>query len=681
MAKYTIKDIRNIVFLGHGGAGKTTITEALLHDAGAIGHQGEVEKGTTVCDYEDEEHHHGHSLSSAVVHFESNGKHVNIIDTPGYPDFMGQALAALPAVETAAIVIDANAGIEMMTRRMMDRTAQRKLCRFIVINKIDADNVDLPTLVEQIRETFGAQCLPINLPTGGGQDVVDVFDQAAGKSDFSSVAEAHTAIIDQVVEVDEELAMKYLEGTDVSAEELHEAFEAALRSGHLAPILFCSAKTGAGLKDMMHILCDLAPSPAEGNPRPFLRGEGENAKEIHAEPDTSQHAIAHVFKVAIDPFVGRLSCFRIHQGTITKDSQLFVGNAKKPFKVGHLFKLQGKEHVEVDAGMPGDICAVAKIEDINFDDVLHDSHEEDPIHLKPLDFPKPMHGLAIEAKSRGDEQKIAKALHALEAEDPCFIVERSATTGETVIRGLGDLHMRMCLEKMQGRYGVEVDTHPPTIAYRETILSKAEGHHRHKKQTGGAGQFGEVYLRVEPKERGSGFEFSNDIFGGAIPGQFIPAIEKGVRMVLEQGAVAGYPLQDVKVSVYDGKYHPVDSKEVAFVTAAKRAFVDAVSKAKPVLLEPIVDLEVTVPEGNMGDIAGDLSGKRGRILGQENIPGGMVVIKAQVPLAELTNYQSQIKSVTGGLGVYTMEFSHYEAVPSNVQHQIVAAYKPHEEED
>ncbi len=680
MASYSVSDIRNIAFLGHGGAGKTTLVEQLLHDAGAIGAVGAVEKGNTVCDHEEEEKHHGHSLSSAVVHFDFHGRHVNLIDTPGYPDFMGQAMSALPAVETVAVVIDAHAGIEMMTRRMMDRAAQRKLCRFIVVNKIDADNTDLPKLVEQIQQTFGKQCLPINLPTGGGKDVVDVFDQASGQADFSSVADAHTAIVDQIVEVDEALAMKYLEGEDVSAQELHEAFEAALRQGHLVPILFCSAKTGAGLDDMMHILCDLAPNPAEGNPRPFLRGAGDDAREFHATPDPDQHAIAHVFKITIDPFVGRLACFRVHQGTITKDSQLFIGEARKPFKVGHLFKLQGKEHVEIDQAIPGDIAAVAKVEEIEFDHVLHDSHDEDHIHLKPLDFPTPMHGLAIEAKSRGDEQKIAKALAALDAEDPCFTVER-AGTGETVIRGLGDLHVRMCLEKMKGRYGVEIDTHPPKIAYRETVQAKAEGHHRHKKQTGGAGQFGEVYLRIEPLERGSGFEFSNDIFGGAIPHQFIPAIEKGVRSVLEGGAIAGYPLQDVQVSVYDGKYHPVDSKEVAFVTAGKRAFIDAVTKARPVLLEPIVDLEITVPEANIGDIAGDLSGKRGRIQGQEPIPGGMIALKAQAPLAELTNYQSQLKSVTGGQGSYTMAFSHYEAVPPNVQQQIVAQFKPGEEED
>ena len=683
MPKYTTQDIRNLALLGHGASGKTTLAEALLHAAGAIGHIGEVEKGNTVCDYEAEEKHHKHSLVSAVVHLDYGERHINLIDTPGYPDFAGQAYSILPAVETAMVVVNATSGIEMMTRRIMDKAAERKLCRMIVINKIDAENVDLEGLVGQLQESFGPQCLPINLPSGGGAGVIDVFSRAEGRADFSDVHEAHKAIIEQCVEVDEEVAMEYLEGGEVAEDKLHAVFEKALREGHLVPICFVSAKKQVGIGELLDLIAKLAPSPTEGNPRPFIRGEPGDADlvEFHAEADPAKHVLAHVFKVSVDPFVGRLGIFRVHQGTITKESQLFIGDARKPFKVGHLFKMQGKEHVEIDAGLPGDICAVAKVEEAHYDAVLHDSHDEDHIHLKPLDFPKPMYGLAIIAKSRGDETKISKALHALTSEDPCCVVERDAITHETIIRGLGDMHLRMCLEKMKNRYNVDVDTHPPKIAYKETITAKADGHHRHKKQTGGAGQFGEVYLRVVPQDRGAGFEFVNDTFGGSIPNQFIPAIEKGVRMVLDQGAIAGYPLQDVRVEVYDGKYHPVDSKEVAFVTAGKRAFIDAVTKAKPVVLEPIVLLEITVPEQNMGDIAGDLSGKRGRIQGQEVIPGGMCVVRAQAPLAELTNYQSQIKSVTGGQGSYSMEFSHYEAVPPQVQQQIVAAYQPKVEED
>jgi elongation factor G len=680
MPKYTTEQIRNVALVGHGGVGKTLLTEAMLHAAGTIPQMGSIEKGTTISDFDPLEKSHQHSLAASVASLDYDKAHVNLIDTPGYPDFIGQSLCVLPGVETVAVVINAQAGIEMITRRMMERAGDRQLCRMIVINKIDADNLDLPALIEGIQETFGRTCLPINLPSGGGSGVVDVFNKASGEVDFSSVDDAHTAIIDQIVEVDEALMEKYLEQGEVSPDELHEPFQKALREGHLVPICFTSAKTGAGVKEFLDLLTKLAPSPVEGNPRPFMKGEGEEAGEFHAEPDPSKPAIAHVFRVAIDPFVGKLGVFRIHQGTVTKDTQLYIADSRKPFKVGHLFKLQGKDHHETDAGIPGDICAVAKVEEIYFDAVLHESADDASLRLQPLDFPTPMHGLAIEAKSRGDEQKISRALSAIDAEDPCFTIERNAATHETVIRGMGDLHMRVVLEKMKEKYNAEVDTRPPKIAYKETIMGKAEGHHRHKKQTGGAGQFGEVYLRVEPNEEG-GFEFVNDVFGGAIPNQFMPAIEKGVRQVLEDGCIAGYPMQNIRVSVYDGKYHPVDSKEVAFVTAGKRAFIDAVNKAKPALLEPIVDLEITVPENNMGDIAGDLSGKRGRIQGTENLPGGMIVIKAQAPLGELGNYQSQIKSVSGGQGSYVMEFSHYESVPSNVQQQIVAQYKPKQEED
>lgn len=680
MPSYTTENIRNIALVGHALSGKTTLTEALLHKAGVIGSPGSVEKGDTVADFEPEEKEYQHSLAAAVVSLDHDGAHINLIDTPGYPDFIGHALTVLPAVETAAIVISASAGIEMVTQRMMERAVERKLCRLIVINKIDAPDIDLPALLVRIQETFGRECLPINLPSGGGNTVVDCFFNPSGESDFSTVAEAHTRIIEQVVEVDEELMTVYLEQGEVRPEQLHDPFEKALREGHLMPVCFVSARTGAGISELLDVFAKLMPNPQEGNPEPFLKGEGAEAQEVCAEPNPAKHVLAHVFRVAVDPFVGKFGVFRIHQGTINKDTQLYVNDARKPFKVGHLFKLQGKEHRETDAGIPGDICAVAKVEEVQFDAVLHDSHDEDHYHVRPMSFPQPMVGLAIEPTKRGDEQKISSALQKLAAEDPCFVVEHHAAMNETVIRGLGDLHLRVILEKMKGRYSAEVNTRPPKIPYRETISINAEGHHRHKKQTGGAGQFGEVFLRVEPLPRGTGFEFVDAVVGGVIPNQFIPAVEKGVRQVLESGAIAGYQLQDIKVTVYDGKHHPVDSKEVAFVTAGKKAFLNAIKKAKPIALEPIVNIEVIAPEGNMGDIAGDLSGKRGRINNTETLSGGMIVIKGQVPLSELNNYQSKLKSVTGGQGQYSVEFSHYEPVPPNIQQQLMAEYKPGQEE-
>ncbi|HLT44275.1 MAG TPA: elongation factor G, partial [Luteimonas sp.] len=391
--------------------------------------------------------------------------------------------------------------------------------------------------------------------------------------------------------------------------------------------------------------------------------------------------IAHVFKVANDPFVGKLGVFRVHQGTIRRDAQLFVGDGRKPFKVAHLFRVQGKEHVEVPQAIPGDIAAVAKVEDLHFDAVLHDSHDEDHIHLAPMAFPRPMFGLAVEAASKGQEQKLAGALHKLAEEDPAFVVEHNAELNELVLRGLSDLHLRIMLQRLRDRFGVEVATRPPRIAYRETISGKAEGHHRHKKQTGGAGQFGEVFLRVEPLPRGSGFEFADEVKGGVIPGQFIPAVEKGVRQVLAGGAIAGYPLQDVRVTVYDGKYHSVDSKEVAFVAAGRKAFLDAVLKAGPQVLEPIVELEVSAPEQHMGDISGGLAAKRARINGTDSAGGGEIVVRAQVPLSELEGYAAELKSVTAGRGRYSLDFSHYEPVPAQVQQKLVAAWQPRHEED
>jgi elongation factor G len=681
MPHYTTKDLCNIALVGQSSAGKTTLMEALLYKAGVISTPGKVESGNTVCDYDPLEKEYQHSLSASMVHFDYNKIHLNLIDTPGYPDFIGHALNVFTAVETVAVVVNAQVGIEMITRRMLERAAQQKVCRMIIINKIDAPELKLPQLVADLKVAFGDECLPVNLPANQGEKVVDCFFNTVGDSDFGSVAEAHTKIIDQVVEVDEELMELYLEkGAELTPEQLHEPFEKALREGHLVPICFVSARTGAGIPELLNVFTRLMPSPFDGNPLPFVKGD-ENATPILTKLDPNQHVIAHVFKVTADPFVGKLGVFRIHQGTISKDSQLYLGDARKPFKVGHLFKLQGKQQVEIDQGIPGDICTIAKVDAIQLDAVLHDSHDEDAIHLPKMDFPAPMYGLAVLPKRQGEEQKVSVTMQKLQAEDHCLQVEHNASLNQTILRGLGEFHLRVILEKMQKSYNVEVETKPPKIPYRETISANAEGHHRHKKQTGGAGQFGEVYLRIEPLPRGTGFEFDDAVVGGVIPNVYIPAIEKGVRQVLEGGAIAGYALQDIKVTVYDGKYHPVDSKEIAFVTAGKKAFLDAIKKAKPIILEPIVKIEVTIPDEFMGTITGDLAGKRGRIQGTDVRPPKMVCVKAEVPLSELSTYQTVLKSATGGHGFFTMAFSRYEPVPHNIQQQLMAEYKPSEAED
>ncbi|MBK7011610.1 MAG: elongation factor G [Xanthomonadales bacterium] len=674
--------IRNIALAGHAGAGKTTLLEALLHAGGAIQTAGTLERGNTVSDFDPMEKQRGHSIQASLVSIDHGDCHINLIDTPGYPDFRGPTLSALAAVETCAIVVNASNGIEHTTRRMMNYARQRGLARLLIVNRIDTE-CDLASLTAELREEFGAECLPINLPAEGASKVVDCFFKPDGKSDFSSVAEAHQQILDQVVEINENVMDRYLDEGEkaLKGNELHDAFEQCLREGHLVPICFVSARSGAGVAQLLTLIERLLPNPLEGNSPPFVKGDAADATPIIAVADANRHVIADVFKIVNDPFVGKLSIFRIYQGTVRKDTQLFIDDGKKPFKVGHLFRIQGKDHIEIDSAVAGDIAAVAKIDEIHFDAVLHDSHDEDHIHLKPLEFPRPMFGLAIEPAHKGQEQKLANALARLGEEDPCFRIEHNKELNETIIRGLSDLHLKLTLERMKERYGVEVTTHRPSIAYRETISGKAEGHHRHKKQTGGAGQFGEVFLRVEPLPRGSGFEFGDEIKGGAIPGQYIPAIEKGVRMVLEHGAVAGFQMQDVRVIVTDGKFHSVDSKEVAFVSAGKKAFLDAVAKAKPLLLEPIVNMDVNVPESNMGDVTGGLAGKRARINGTDSLRGGELVIKAQVPLAEVADYQTELKAMTGGRGRFTIEFSHYEPVPANVQRQLVDAYKPRVEED
>ncbi len=677
MPDYNAEDVRNLALVGHAGSGKTTLVEALLAATGVIPAPGSVTRGTTVCDFDPLEKELQHSLDTSITSFNTAGKHINLIDTPGYPDFLGRSIAVLPAVETAALVINAQAGIEPMSIRLMKAADNRNLCRLIIVNQIDAPDLDLATLTTQIRETFGAECLPINLPAEGGRRVIDCFFQPSGEgADFSSVAEAHSQIIDQVVEVDEDLMALYLEqGQELQPEQLHDPFEVALRETHLIPICYVSAQTGAGIPELLEILVRLMPNPSEGNPPLFLKGEGADMAPASVAPDPALHAIAHVFKIVNDPYRGKLGIFRIHQGRINVGSQLLIGDARKPFKVNHLYRLHGAEQIEVSEGVPGDILAVSRIDDIHFDAVLHDSHDEDHFHLSTLECPIPLFGLAINTTKRGDEQKLTDALHKLESEDPCFHIEHNASANETIVRGLGELHLKVILRRLSEQFHVDVETHPPSIPYRETIIGKAEGHHRHKKQTGGAGQFGEVYLRVEPNERGAGFEFIDAVVGGVIPGNFIPSIEKGVRQVLDEGAIAGYPLQDLKVTVYDGKFHPVDSKDIAFATAGRKAFVDAVLKAQPVILEPIVKIRITAQDTAMGDLAGDLSSRRGRINGSETKSRGRILIEGEVPLAELSGYDARLKALTGGEGTYSIELSHYDPVPGNIQKQMTDAYQ------
>lgn len=672
--------VRTLALVGAAAAGKTSLAETLLHKAGAITVRGSIERGNTVSDHDPLERRMQHSLNASLMHLTHESTRIHLIDTPGGADFLGQSLPALEAVETAAIVINAATGIEPMALRMMDYAASRHLTRLIVVNKIDDQGADLAGLLAQIQATFGRECLPLNLPTADGAGVLDCFYNREGQSGIGAVDTAHRALVEQVVEVDAAFVERYLTDGDVDPGELHAPLEQALREGHLIPVCFVSARSGAGVAELLDVIVKLLPDPSEANPPDFLVGEGAEARPMQARPDPSLHVLAHVFKVTGDPYVGKLGIFRVHQGTVANDSLLYVGDGRKPFKVGHLFMLQGKDHVEVSRAVPGDIVAVAKVEEIHFDAVLHDAAEDDHVHLVPLAFPMPVHGLAVEPARHGDEQRTWEILGRLAAEDPCLRIEHVIATNETILYGLGELHLRTVLDRLREVYRFEVRTRPPRIAYRETVAAPAEGHHRHKKQTGGSGQFGEVFLRIEPLARGAGFQFGDEVRGGAIPGQFIPAVEKGVREVLMCGVIAGYPVVDVRVVVYDGKHHSVDSKDIAFATAGRKAFMAAIREARPIVLEPIVQIEIVVSEHSVGDVTSDLSSRRGLVTGTSAMGIGTVVVRGQVPMAELASYQSRLNAMTSGQGRYTIALSHYEAVPPAIQRTLMGQYQAREEE-
>lgn len=689
MATYSTADIRNVLLVGHAGSGKTSLADALLFEAKAVTHRGDVSQGTSFSDFEKDEKEHHLSIHSAVLHCERSGKRINLIDAPGSPDLIGAAIACFPAVETVAVVISAKTGIGAVTQRMMDAARERDLPRVIVINQIDSEPTGLGKLVETLRETFGPECLPINLPGKSG-GVVDCLLDSSGESSIDSVKRYHAAILDQIVEMDDQLMEKYLGGEEPDYDALHAPFEAALDAGHVIPILFVDSQTGRGVRELLDAVALHFPSPLEGNRRPFLSTTAAGHEiDFHYTNDPVKPLLAHVFKITTDPFAGKLAIFRVHQGECTGQSQVFLGHNKKPVKLGHLFQLQGKEHAEVKQIIAGDIGAVGKLEEVHIGDVLHEDHALDSVHLRPLAFPSPMHALALVPHQPGDEQKISTQLAKLAEEDPTFRWTVDRQTRELVVHGLGEMHLKLVLERLAAR-GLALETKPPQIAYRETITDEAEGHHRHKKQSGGSGQFGEVFLRVAPLEEsnplhtargGPGFEFSNELFGGAIPGQFVPAIENGVREVIEHGVIAGFPVQNVRVTLYDGKHHAVDSKEIAFKTAGKRAFIDAFKKASPTLLEPIVTLDLTVPQDKLGAITADLSTRHGRIHATDTLPGALARIRAEAPLSSVQSYPSRFKSLTAGRGTFVMDLARYEPVTPALQQQVTSAFKPHVEEE
>ena len=665
-------DIRNIVLVGHTGAGKTTLAEAILHRCGAITRMGSVEAATTISDHDPESRAHKISTGSTLLFAMHEGREINLIDTPGAPELFGQALAALPAVETAVIVVNAASGIELGTRRLFHAAGELGLARMIVVNKIDLAMDSLPALVEELRDTFGPEVHCINLPTGGGADVIDCFDHEAGEADFGSVADVHREMLESTIEIDDAAVERYLAGEQIDLASLRRYFIESMNQGHVVPVLFTSAPREVGIDDLLHILVEEAPSPENARPRRVRKG-GELI-EVPCDPD--QPLLAQVFKVTTDPYLGKLGMLRILQGRLDASTQFVCASEKKPHRAGHVLKVEGRDHPEMESvAYAGDIVALAKVEDIHVDQILRAPGSSNDYEVIRPRYPQPMYSLAVMPENKNDEVKLSAALTQLCEEDPTLSQHFDPQTHELVISGLGELHLRIAMEKLENRFRVPVTSKQPRISYRETITAAAEGHYRHKKQTGGAGQFGEVFLRIEPLPRGAGFEFVNDVFGGAIPHQFISSVEKGIHDAMVQGPLAGYQVQDVRVVLTDGKSHSVDSKDIAFRTAGKFAFRDAFEKARGVLLEPVVALEITVPESSVGDITADLKTRRGRVVGVDLArAGGMALIQAQAPLSELSQYSGQLRGLTAGQASFVMEPSHYDYVPPTVQKKIIAAH-------
>lgn len=683
MSNYLTENLRTLALVGHGSCGKTSLIEAMLYRSGMIPELGTVEKGNTMCDNDPLEKQVGHSVRLAVAHIDTampdlTPVRIHVLDTPGYSDYLGQDLSALDAVKSVAAVVDATQGVEMLTRRMMQAAKDRNLCRMIVVNKFEDPDADLVGLLREMQEIWGPGVLPINLPTKNRTRVIDCFDRDEGDADIMSVEEVHRAFIEKIIEEDDAMLERYLEEGNVDPRLLHPLVTKALREGHVIPVCFVSAKNLIGIRDFMKVIIRHLPSPAEANDALFLNADGT---PFVTKPDKDLPVVAQVFKIVNDPYIGKIGVFRVHQGTITKDSVLYVDDEKKPVKAAHPLILQGKNTAETDRLSPGDIGALAKIDELRYGSVIHGDPALTGVHMRPIDFPKPMYGLAVKPARRGDESRMSEVLAKMQSEDPTMAVDHDTVLNETVIRGLTDMHVRSILERMKINFKLEVETSAPSIPYRETVSAPAEGHARHKKQTGGAGQFGEVYLRIEPLPRGAGFEFVDEVKGGAIPYNLIPAVEKGVREVLDTGFVAGYPIQDVRVTVYDGKSHPVDSKEVAFVSAGRKAFLDALAKSEPQVLEPIVRLEITTPESYMGDIVGDLSSRRGQVSGTENLPGGLMVILGTAPLSELDGYATRLHAITQGTGAWTMELEAYQPVPTQKQAELASKFQRKDEED
>lgn len=671
----TTAALRNVAFVGHGATGKTTLVEHLLEKTGAIKKAGTVQDGTTVSDNHADEKERKISIETSIMSANYNDCELQIFDAPGYPDFVGEAVSALYGVETAMITIDAVDGIAVNTRKMFAEAGKLGIARVLVVTKMDAENASYTQIMEAITAAFGERCAPFVVPDGEGPSfkgivsVLNATDIPDGVVD--SVEKLEERLVERIVEVDDEALMNYLEGERPAAEDLERLAKDAIAQKKLVPVLFVSAEKDAGVAKLLEFMEHYMPSPDQGRLRHWHKSD-DDEEGTQIEPDPSAPVRAQVVRVFIDPFVGKVTTLRIHSGTLTGDSAVHnPRGTDKAEKLGHLYRPMGKEQEEVSEAIPGDIVQFTKHEHYHLGDTLCDANESG--HFPKIDLPMPMVSFAVEPKKRGDEVKVGAALGKIDESDPSLTVLRSEQTGELVLSVMSALHLDIVNARL-AKAGVEIETKPPRIPYLETINAKGDAKYRHKKQSGGAGQFAEVWLRVTPRERGEGFEFKNSIVGGAISASFVGSAEKGIRQVLDTGVLAGYPVVDVLVEVYDGKEHPVDSKDIAFQVAGRNAFKEAFLAAKPSLLEPVVEIEVMVPPQYIGDITGDISGRRGRVQGTDQ-EGDMQVIKALVPQSEVANYSTELRSMTAGAGSYSMRHSHYDNVPGRLAEPIIAAWK------
>jgi elongation factor G len=686
MKEYTTENLRNVVMLGHGSSGKTSLTEAMLYVSGEINRLGRVEDGTTVADYDEEEIRRNISLSLALVPVEWKKCKVNILDTPGYTDFIGEVVSAARVADLAMILVDAVSGVEVGTELAWKYANQYDLPRMVVINKMDRENANFPQALQALRDTYDVNFFPLQLPIGSQSEFAGVVDLVQMKAFMGPdgdvteipddlVAEAEDAriqLVEAAAEGDDELIMKYLEGEELTPEEIQQGLKAAMLNGTAVPILAASSTQVLGIRTLLNAITAYGPSPDERGP---VIAEGP-AGEEEIEPNELAPLAALVFKTAADPYVGKLTYFRVYGGMLESDSRVWNERNEVEERLGTLYVMRGKEQLPVERLRTGDIGAVAKLGDTLTGDTLCD--EGHPLQLAGPVFPHPLFSVAVKPGSKADQAKMGPTLTRICEEDPTLRWRQEASTRQTILEGMGEAHVDIAVRRMENRFGVEVDTEIPKVPYKETITRVASGQYRHKKQTGGAGQFAEVHMQLEPLPHGEGFEYEWDVFGGAISTSFKPSIEKGVRQMMDQGVLAGYNVVDLKAVVYDGKEHPVDSKDIAFQIAGREVFKQVMMEAGPVLLEPIYEVKVTVPEEYTGDVMGDLNTKRARVLGMDQ-QNDKTIITAHVPMAEMQRYATDLRSLTQGRGLFSMQFDRYEPVPSHLMQDIIEASKAEEE--